>query len=123
MTLGETVRRFDLLYPNAMELPLKTDLISFLEGRLNREILALYGEDEPAFTGYSAAADADRTLLIPFPFDDIYLKFLAAENDLVNGDTARYLNSAAVFNSAWDMLAAYYNRTRIRPNETHLKLN
>ncbi len=112
MTLGETVRRFDLLYPNAMELPLKVALVSRLEGRLNAELLPLYGEADPDFTGYEAAADENRPLLIPFPFDDIYIKFLAAENDLINGDTARYNNSAAVFNAAWDMLAAYYNRTR-----------
>ena len=112
MTLGETVRRFDLLYPNAMELPLKAALISQLEGRLNTELLRLYGEEDPAFTGYEAAADENTTLKIPFPFDDIYIKFLAAENDRINGDTDRYRNSAALFNAAWEMLAAYYHRTR-----------
>lgn len=112
MTLAETVARFDLLYPNALALPEKVAMISRLEGRLNTELLPLYGENDPAFAGYDAPADADRTLLIPFPFDDIYVKFLVAENDLVNGDTARYRNSAAVFNAAWDMLGAYYARTR-----------
>lgn len=116
MTLGETIRRFDLLYPNAMELPLKVSLVSQLEGRLNAELLPLYGENDSAFTGYDALEDETRALMIPFPFDDIYIKFLAAENDLVNGDMDRYRNSSSVFNAAWETLAAFYNRTR-RPQD------
>ena len=111
MTLGETLTRFDLLYPNSMELPLKTALISRLEGRLVAEIFSLY-EDPPAFTPYDAALDRDVELLAPFPFDDLYIKYLCAENDLICGDTDRYRNSAAVFNNSYDAFAAYYNRTR-----------
>ena len=121
MTLEETVGRFDLLYPNALALPEKVAMLSRLEGRLNAELLPRYGENDPAFAGYDAAADRHRRLMIPFPFDDIYIKFLVAENDLVNGDTERYRNSAAVFNAAWDMLGAYYARTRTPPAAPRLR--
>ncbi len=112
MTLGEALDRFDLLYPNAMEPALKTALVSRLEGRLQAEIFSLYAEGNGAFAGYDAVDDRNTALLAPFPFDDIYIKFLCAENDLICGDTERYRNSAAVFNSAFEAMAAYYNRTR-----------
>ena len=121
MTLGQALERFDLLYPNGMELPLKTALVSRLEGRLQAEIFSLYEEAEAPFTGYDAAEDRNTELRAPFPFDDIYIKFLCAENDLICGDTERYRNSAAVFNSAFEAMAAYYNRTRGIRKRTRLR--
>lgn len=112
MTLGEALDRFDLLYPNGMETALKTRLVSRLEGRLETEIFSLYEDGLAPFAGYDAVADRNTPLRAPFPFDDIYIKFLCAENDLICGDTERYRNSAAVFNSAYAAMAAYYNRTR-----------
>jgi hypothetical protein len=112
MTLKNAIERFDLLYPNAMELPVKIELVSRLEGRINAELLSLYGEDDPGFSGYSPEDYSSAQLAVEFPFDDIYIKYLCAENDLVNGDTARYANSSSVFNSSYGDLAAYYSRTR-----------
>ncbi len=111
MTLKETITRFDLLYPNAMALPAKISLVSRLEGRVNRELLRPYGLGEEGFAGYTAEDYDAAVLMTPFPFDDIYIKYLNAENDLVNGDTVRYANSATVFNAAYAELAAYISRT------------
>ena len=114
MKIKEALDRFDLLYPNAMGLPEKLALVSRLDGRIDREILSLYGAGDPAFDGYGPSDYPDAELKVGFPFDDLYVKFLCAENDLVNGDTVRYANSAVVFNTAYADYAAYMNRTRSR---------
>ena len=111
MKLNEAIKRFDLLYPNAMELPEKIALVSRLEGRINGEVLSLYGLADDTFTGYSAEDYPTTQLKAPFPFDDLYVKFLCAENDLVCGDSVRYANSARVFNDSYADFAAYMNRT------------
>ena len=114
MTLRDAIARFDLLYPNAMPLPVKIERISRLDGRIDRELLQPYGEGDAAFAGYTAEDYETAALKAPFPFDDLYVKFLNAENDLVNGDTVRYANSAAVFNAAYEELAAFVSRTKRR---------
>lgn len=112
MTVKDAIDRFDVLYPNAMGLPEKLALLSGLDGRVDREILSLYGADDPDFAGYGPADYPDAALRIGFPFEDLYIKYLSAENDLINGDALRYANSAAVFNAAYAEYAAYMNRTR-----------
>ena len=111
MKLSEAIGRFDLLYPNAMELPEKIALVSRLDGRINSEILSLYGIEQTDFSGYTAEGYAEAELKAPFPFDDIYIKYLCAENDLTNGDSVRYANSSMVFNASYADFAAYMNRT------------
>ena len=118
MTLKEAVARFDLLYPNAMALPVKISLLSRLDGRVDRELLQPYGEGDGSFAGYAAADYESAALKVPFPFDDIYVKYLNAENDLINGDTVRFANSAAVFNAAFEEYAAFVSRTRRHEKKT-----
>ncbi|MBQ7637729.1 MAG: hypothetical protein IJS90_02360 [Clostridia bacterium] len=119
MTLREAIERFDLLYPNALDLSAKRNIISALDGRINSEILVNYGEGEADFCGYNETTPGETQLLAQFPFDDIYIKALCVENDAVSGDIDRYNNSAEVFNLSWEQYAAYYNRTR-RHRETKL---
>jgi hypothetical protein len=114
MTLSQAIERFDQLYPNTAPYAVKRDLLSSLEGRLSRELFSRY-DPAPAETGPVSADDpGDTPLLAPFPYDDLYVKFLAAETDRLQGDVNRYLNSAAVFNESYDALALYLLRTRKR---------
>ena len=111
MTVREAVGRFDLLYPNAMPYAEKLRVLSALDGKLYTELLSRLSGAPAPFAGYTADTPADTALLAPFPYDDIYLKALCAENDAINGDIARYNNAAALFNAAWERLASYLNRT------------
>lgn len=110
MTLKEAIERFDLLYPNALDITSKRKIISDLDGRIAIEILSNYEDGGKGFCGYTENTPGDTRLLADFPFDDIYIKALCAENDAVSGDINRYNNSAELFNSAWEQYAAYYNR-------------
>ena len=111
MTLREAIERFDLLYPNALDIAAKRKIISDLDGRISLEILGNYEGNDASFKGYTELTPAETPLLAAFPFDEIYIKALCAENDSVSGDINRYNNSAQLFNSSWEQYAAYYNRT------------
>ena len=52
-------------------------------------------------------------LLIPYPYDDVYLKWLEAQIDYANGEIARYNNSITLYNSAMTAFMNYYNRTHL----------
>ncbi|MCH5197939.1 MAG: hypothetical protein J1E34_03435 [Oscillospiraceae bacterium] len=120
MTLKEVIERFDLLYPNALDITEKRRIISELDGRISLEIFSNYEGNKEDFSGYSENTPGDTRLLADFPFDDIYIKALCAENDAVSGDINRYNNSAQLFNSSWEQYASYYNRTHCHKN-TDLK--
>lgn len=114
MTLREAIDRFDLLYPNPLDFASKRKLLSDFDGRLFSEVLVHYEGSPLIFVGYGEDADPDTELLAGFPFDDIYIKFLSAENDAVCGDVERYNNSAALLNAAYRQYTDFLNRTRRR---------
>ena len=122
MTLREAAARFDALYPNTLDIGFKRKLISDFDGLLYSEVLAHYEGAPQVFSGYGESADPDTVLLVPFPFDDIYIKLLCVENDAVCGDTLRYANSAALFNAAREQYVNYVNRTRRRKNGARIRL-
>ena len=111
MTIAHAIARYDTLYPNVFPYAEKLRWLSVLDGQIFQDVIAAYPENAGmTFDGYEIATDKQTELLTPFPHDDIYIKYLAAQGDKVNGDAARYVNSAAVFNAAYSEFAAWYNR-------------
>ena len=49
--------------------------------------------------------------MIPFPYDELYPRYLAMRIDLEHGELERYNNDAALFNRLWQTTAAHYCRT------------
>ena len=114
MTLREAIDRFDRVCPNALPYAEKRRILSEFDGRLYSTLLVHYEGAPTVFSGYPEGADPDTELLTGFPFDDIYIRLLRAENEAFNGDIERYNNAAALFNSAYAQYADHINRTRRR---------
>lgn len=51
-----------------------------------------------------------KSLLAKFPYDELYLAYLKMKIDEENGETARYNNSAILFNSHYDNYAKWYQK-------------
>ena len=114
MTIAHAIARFDVLYPNVFPYAEKLRWLSVLDGQIFQDIVSVYPENAGrTFAGYGIGTDKQTELLVPFPHDDIYIKYLAAQSDKINSDVARYVNSAAVFNAAYSEFAAFYNRTHL----------
>lgn len=117
MTIAHAIARFDVLYPNVFPYAEKLRWLSVLDGQIFHDIISAYPENAGrTFEGYEITTDKKTELLVPFPHDDIYIKYLAAQSDKVHSDVARYVNSAAVFNAAYSEFAAWYNRTHLPGN-------
>ena len=101
MTINTTLSRLDELRPNAVSAELKAAWILALDGRLRAEVLGL------APSSLSYPADADEELTASEPYGELYLLWCAALLDLAAGETARYANSMAAFES---LLDAYKRR-------------
>lgn len=114
MTIIEAINRIDSLKPNNYTQEDKIAWLSNLDGIIKIEIIDTHeGSEDVSFNGYTTDTALDTVLLVPFPYDDIYLKWLEAQIDYTNGETARYENSMTAYNAAYDTFQKYYNRTRM----------
>lgn len=114
MTLIEAINRIDSFKPNTYVQTDKIKWLSNLDGIIKKEIIDTHeGSEEVIFDGYDVDTALDTVMLVPAPYDDIYLKWLEAQIDYVNGDTAKYNNSMTMYNSAYSAFERYYNRTHM----------
>ena len=114
MTLIEAINRIDSFKPNTYVQTDKIKWLSNLDGIIKKEIIDTHeGSEEVIFDGYDVDTALDTVMLVPSPYDDIYLKWLEAQIDYVNGDTAKYNNSMTMYNSAYSAFERYYNRTHM----------
>jgi hypothetical protein len=114
MTIMDALYRIDELKPNSYSQPEKIKWLSSLDGVIKSEIIDTHeGGEDVVFKGYTEDADLTTVLLVPAPYDDIYLRWLEAQIDYTNGEYGKYNNSIAMYNTAYTAFANYYNRTHM----------
>lgn len=114
MTIIEAINRIDLLKPNNFTQTDKVAWLSTIDGVIKKEIIDTHeGAESVIFNGYDADTALETILLVPAPYDDIYLKWLEAQIDYANGDTRRYENSMIAYNTAYSTFERFYNRTHM----------
>lgn len=114
MTIQEALEKVDKLKPNQFEEAEKIRWLSDLDARVKAEIIDNHeGADKIAFNGYDEKTNRDTVLLVPEPYSELYLLYLAAQIDFYNAEYTRYNNSMVMFNTMYDDFAVYYNRTHM----------
>lgn len=83
--------------------------ISELDGQLH-DALMTGRKDAPTLEAPYTVEEGDQVLLVPFPYDQIYIYWLAAKIDHANQEFDRYNNNMALFNSYHDAFCASYAR-------------
>ncbi len=121
MTILEAITLADLDRPNEISVERKLQWLSTLDGRIYRELMLTYDDAPPAFSGYDEQTELRTTeLMVGFPFDDLYLRYLVLRIDLEQGELERYNNDAAAFNRVWKSYATNYGRTHVPLGVQHL---
>ena len=111
MTILEAINRVDSTKPNSYTQVEKVDWLSTLDGIIKNEIIDTHeGGEDVVFAGYDADTSLDTELLVPAPYDDIYIRWLEARIDYANGEFGKYNNSLTAYNDAYSLYAKYYNR-------------
>ena len=93
-------------------------MLNTIEGRIYTDILEQASDFEGKFLPFEEGEE-ERELMVPVPFTDVYLYYLAAMIDFYNGDSGRYNDTMVLYNQAWEDYAAYY-RERHKPKQTNL---
>lgn len=112
MTIQQALDKIDLQRPNKVSITQKVAWLNELDGLIHREIILAHYHPCPLdhFDGYTMDTDFDTKLLAPFPYDEIYVHFLALNCDLVNQEVGKYNNDKTLFNNAYDTLSDFWTR-------------
>lgn len=120
MKINDAISKCDNIYPNTISNGDKVDLLSQLDGSVKAEIFDKYASDEEVeFSGYTEDTSMDTALLVPFPFDNIYVSWLVAHMYLLMDEHGKYNDWLLIFNSEWDSFARYYAQTHVPKAPDH----
>lgn len=111
MKIIEAIQKVDALKPNNYSQEDKIKWLSTLDGVIKREIIDTHeGAGDIVFNGYDISS-LETELLVPAPYDDIYIKWLEAQIHYNNSEIGKYNNSMTMYNSTYSTYERYYNRT------------
>lgn len=110
MTIMEAIARLDDLKFNTYPQELKIAWLSELDSKIKLNIIDTHeGYENATFSGYSADTPTDTVLLVPSPFDSIYLRWMEAQVDYHNEEYDKYNSSITMFNVAYGQFENHYN--------------
>ena len=113
MNLAKMISLCDESKPNQYDTEEKTQWVTEVEKMTVDEILNRAEENEIEFEKYDYDTDAEKELLIPDAFIDVYLHYLMAKIDFFNAEYERYNNDMVMFNNSYERFAAYYRRNHM----------
>ena len=117
MTIMEAMHRIGTVKPNGYDQALKIKWLSTLDGIIKKEIIDTHeGAENVVFNGYTVETNLLTELLVPAPYDDIYIRYLEMQIDYANGEYGKYNNSKVMFNTAYSDFEKYYNREHMPLN-------
>ena len=121
MTIIEAINKVDVLKPNNYTQTEKVKWLSNLDGVIKSEIIDTHeGGEDIVFTGYEDTTSVETVMLVPYPYDDLYIKWLEAQIDYHNAEYKKYNNSTTAYNNAYSAFEKYYNRQHM-PKQTKMK--
>ena len=114
MTILEAINSIDSLKHNTYTQSDKIGWLSRLDWFVKRELVDTHeGGGTVTFAGYDDSSPLDTELLIPAPYDEVYLRWMEAQIDYHNGEYGKYNNSITMYNQAYAAYRNYYNRTHM----------
>lgn len=132
MRLQQAIDRVNEMRPNMQTDALKIAWLSELDGLIWRELIekhwmkseeyAKYKKDEQGralMPEYDIDTDPGTKLLVPAPYDNIYLYWLMSKIDEQTMEQEKYNNDRAMWNASWESFSDYWTRnhmprTRVR---------
>ena len=112
MRINEAINRLDSLKSNTYTQEDKVDWLSRLDNMVKRQIIDTHeGAESVSFTGYTSDTPLDTDLLVPAPYDEMYLRWMEAQIDYHNGEYDKYNNAIIMFNTAFEAYQRHYNNT------------
>ena len=115
MTIQEALDLADQMKPNMLPRPVKIRFLNELEGMIHEEILMRHEhtEEEETRPEYGTETDPGTELLVPSPYDMVYVYWLMSRIDHVNMEMDKYNNDRLLFENAYQQAGDWWNRTKM----------
>ena len=130
MTIMSVITLLQSVKPHQYDDATVVRWISDVEGLLYKEIVC--GHEMPvdeegnlveiSHGPYNPETDMDTVLMVPEPYSDVYVKYLAAQIDYHNAEFARYNNSMVMYNMALSAFADWYNRNHMPLQNNYISI-
>lgn len=112
MTIENAIAKCDAANPNSFDNTMKVELLSRLDGLIKTEVFDHYETDDgEGFEGYTDNTPSDTVLLVPFPFDHIYVSWLIAHVYLYFGEHNKYNVWIGIYNNELEAFERHYAQT------------
>lgn len=113
MTLGQALRQFDALTQTEFDKKELVMWIAELDGMAKAEIFDQFDASPVPrdWKPYDETACPDTQLLIPAPYDQVYLDMLRMKCDNWNKEPVNYNNSYVSYNNLYGAFGDYWRRT------------
>lgn len=102
-TMNKVMEKLDRIKPHVYTASEIYDWLRGLDGMVSTQV---HGTVEPV--RYQLPDDADKDLLVPFPFDDIYELYASAMIDYHNKEYNNYNNAMLMFSERMDAYRSWY---------------
>lgn len=105
--IRDVIARVDVNKPNAFDTEQKLRWLAELDGKIAADVMLQSIPDIQQYN-YSYPDAMDWELLVRFPHDNIYDLWLAAQIDLANGETDKYMNSMEAYNASYNHFVCWF---------------
>lgn len=110
MKILEAISRVDDLIPNTYTQVEKIRWLSHVDGVVRSTIIDLYeGAPLEPFKGYGENVSGDTVLVVPYPYDELYLRWLEAQIHYYNGEMDRYNNAIILYKDLLEGFREYFH--------------
>lgn len=118
MTIEKAIKRVDELVHNEFPPSEKIAWLSNVDWMVKNHILDNHeGAENIIFNGYHEEIDSKTVLLVPEPYDKIYLYWLEAQIHLYTGEYDKYSNAITLYNTEFDAYSAHYTCNHMPQNK------
>lgn len=119
MTLAKVIECFDSERKNSLSYRQKLNWLSQLDMKISSELLEPRGGEK--LVRYSETTSPETEACAPEEYCEIYGLFLNMKLDYLNGEIARFNNSAALFNATYSDMCSFINRQKAVLKKTRIK--
>ena len=111
MNIQKALDLADSMKPNMMAKHVKIAFLQELDQKIYKEILLKHKheEEEENMPEYGDG-DEGKDLLVPAPYDILYMYWLMSKIDLLNQEIDKYNNDRALFENAYEEMSDWWTR-------------
>ena len=115
MTIQEALDLTNEMKPSMMQDWKKIRYLSEIEGLIHTELRLKHEhtEEEESLPVYDDTTDRGTALIVPEPYDMVYVYWLMTKIDLMNLEYEKYNADRELFDNAYNTLSDWWTRTRM----------